>query len=258
MFAAIGGKQSKVLRRPAGRLAVPRRRAALRPSRLSPAGDANAGPPPVVGPAFALGPLRAAARPRCAPAGRGPPWWSGRARRRFPCRWPSPCASSRRPGRAALRASAGAARAGRSRSRLSRCAGRPRSCCAAPGFAPPRLLSALRSGSGGPGAAASPPLFARGPPSLGVAVLGVVRCASWVSPIPLPSPALRAGGGAGLRIRCGGVSGPSGQISDVKSEITVDKGPKLCYSVIAGLPANAPFTTKEARTHRARASFPET
>ena len=71
-------------------------------------------------------------------------------------------------------------------------------------------------------------------------------------------PALRAGGGAGLRIRCGGVSGPSGQISDVKSDITVDKGPKLCYSVIAGLHANAPFTTKEARTHRARASFPET
>ena len=120
----------------------------------------------------------------------------------------------------------------------------PRACC--PPSAP------------GPGAAASPPLFARGPPSLGVAVLGVVRCASWVSPIPLPSPALRAGGGAGLRIRCGGVSGPSGQISDVKSEITVDKGPKLCYSVIAGLHANAPFTTKEARTHRARASFPET
>lgn len=176
-------------------------------------------------------------------------WWSGRVRRRFPCRWPSPCAAARRPWRAALRASAGAARAGRSRSRLSRCAGRPRSCCAAPGFAPPRLLSALRSGSGGPGAAASPPLGARGPPSLGVAVLGVVRCASWVSPRPLPSPALRAGGGAGLRIRCGGVSGPSGQISDVKSEITVDKGPKLCYSVIAGLHANAPSLLRKRPGH---------
>lgn len=162
---------------------------------------------------------------------------------------PSPCASSRRPGRAALRASAGAACAGRSRSRLSRCAGLPGLCCAAPGFAPPRLLSALRSGSGGPGAAASPPLCARGPPSLWGAVLGVVRCASWVSPIPLPSPALRAGGGAGLRIRCGGASGPSGQISDVKSEITVDKGLKLCYSVIAGLHANAPSLRRERPGH---------
>ena len=189
MFAAIGGKQSKVLRRPAGRLAVPRRRAALRPSRLSPAGDANAGPPPVVGPAFALGPLRAAARPRCASAGRGPPWWSGRARRRFPCRWPSPCASSRRPGRAALRASAGAARAGRSRSRLSRCAGRPRSCCAAPGFAPPRLLSALRSGSGGAGGGGSAAALRRGPPELGVRSWGgALRIVGFAHPPPVPRP----------------------------------------------------------------------
>lgn len=204
-----------------------------------------------------LGPLRAAARPRCAPpvaalrGGRAVPGGAS-----LVAGLPLARLRAARGGRLSARLRARPAPVGRGRGFpgapvvLGRAAplraSLPRACC--PPSAPAR----------GAGAAASPPLFARGPPSLGVAVLGVVRCASWVSPIPLPSPALRAGGGAGLRIRCGGVSGPSGQISDVKSEITVDKGPKLCYSVIAGLHANAPFTTKEARTHRARASFPET
>lgn len=114
----------------------------------------------------------------------------------------------------------------------------PRACCPPSAPAP-----------GGRGRRLRRRFVRRGPPSLGVAVLGVVRCASWVSPIPLPSPALRAGGGAGLRIRCGGVSGPSGQISDVKSEITVDKGPKLCYSVIAGLHVNAPSLLRKRPGH---------
>ena len=60
---------------------------------------------------------------------------------------------------------------------------------------------------------------------------------------------LRAGGGAGLRSAAAGLSGPSGQISDVKSEITVDKGPKLCYSVIAGLHVNAPSLLRKRPGH---------
>lgn len=121
----------------------------------------------------------------------------------------------------------------------------------APDARPPLRLR----GAGGGGFAAAfraRPPFAQGGRSWG----GALQIMGFAQPPPVPRPPGR--GKRRVTNRCGGASGPSGQISDVKSEITVDKGNKLCYSFIAGLHSNAPSLKKEAQTLCAWASFFET
>ena len=159
---------------------------------------------------------------------------------------------------------------------LARCAppgagGSPRVCGRGPRRSvavaafPVRRSSAVvlrRSGLRSPAPVVRPPLRLRGAGGGGFAAAlcarppvawggrswgGALRVVGFAHPPPVPRPPGR--GRRRVTFRCGGVSGPSGQISDVKSEITVDKGPKLCYSVIAGLHANAPSLLRKRPGH---------